>query len=177
MSKPKVIGVYHDSRHPDFPSVINYLEREIQRDAIVAIESPWQLERILLETTNALPEYQFLYNVCSLVQKRGGHVRPVEDMALYTEQAGLCRLYMSEFDGNARIENDERYQELHILRSMRLLELAKEENSDFLISGIIHAYDLLKMKYNPVELLSVISEKIRRQEDLWIKKWGKPLLI
>src|SRR3989344_1081413 len=159
-SETKVIGVYHTVKHPDYPKVLNYLKTEIRASEIVAVESPWSLEKILEEGKNtANSSYQFLYNICILLGERGAEIKPVEDQRLYLIAAKLKWWYM--FEETDELEKNPGWQKISIKRSIRLLELARKEESDYLVTGILHAYDLQRMGHQKVVLLSDLPENIK----------------
>lgn len=79
------------------------------------------------------------------------------------------------FEGEEELEKHKHWQRLSIWSSIRLLELAQEAQSDYLICGVFHAYDLQKMGYPHVQMVSEIPPEWKVTEDEWIQKFGKKL--
>ena len=149
---PKVIGVYHNINHPDFSKVVGYIKENVNEGNIVSIESLDNLTTILNKYKDSKhSQRRFFYNVCETLQNLGADIRTVEDERAYKLQGRRQIWFM--FDGKERLENDWIWQKLSVYRSVSLLKLAKKEKSDYLITGIFHAYDLNKMGYENVEFI------------------------
>ncbi|MAH51610.1 hypothetical protein CMI37_37685 [Candidatus Pacearchaeota archaeon] len=169
--KLRVIGLYHNILHPDYGEYMDHIEKVVNEDDIVSIESPLSLEDIFFKgNSDKSPQYGFLFYLCNTLQDIGANFNTIEDIKQYGKRARLMQWYM--YDGREELESDHRWQRANIKASIGLYDLALSSKSDFLITGIMHAYDLQQMGYPNVELFSDIPDKVRDREDEWIRKWG-----
>jgi len=167
-----VIGLYHNILHPDYGKYMDHIEEVVSKNDVVSVESPLSLEDIFFkENMDKSPQYRFLYYLCSTLQDIGAHFNTVEDIKQYGKRARLMQWYM--YEGREELEKDHRWQRANIKASIGLYNLALDNESDFLITGIMHAYDLEQMGYPNIELLSDIPESVRENEDEWVSKFGK----
>jgi hypothetical protein len=172
-----VIGFYHTTKHPQYPEVLQYVERSVQADERVAVESPWTLERIDAEgAANANASYRFLFELCTVIRKKHAHVIPVEDDELYRISGNFRFYYM--YEEPEVLDADERWHELSIKRSIRHLQLAHQHQCMKLCTGMLHAYDLRLMGYDRVMTIPDDPAEQQRYADAMksrIAKFGADL--
>jgi len=167
-SKPNIVGFIHHVKHPDYRKTLDFIRSNISSKDRVAVESPISLDEIFSIGQSALPQYRFLHSICSTLKEKDAIIIPVEDMTVYNLRASIRKWY--RFEEYEKLEGDCKWQKLSIYSSIRLLELAQQNNADFLLTGIMHAYDLKRMGYENVHLITEIPEEIQRKENDWIER-------
>ncbi len=162
------IGVHHTTKHPSYPEVLDFIEQTIHPEERIAVESPWNLDRIDKEGADHRSDnYCFLFELCTAIRKKHAHVFPVEDDDLYDLSGALRYWYM--YEGSEALNADERWHELSIKRSIRHLQLAHQYDCGKLFTGISHAYELRMMGYE-----QVITIPENHEEEDSYKKNMKP---
>jgi hypothetical protein len=149
---PRVVGVYHTTKHPSYPDVMAFVDQTVQPGQRVAIESPWDCERIEREgPTSKNSNYAFLHALYVQLRVKHAQIFPVEDAELYRISGHFKQWYMYEEPGV--LNADERWHELSIKRSIRHLQLSYEKRCSLLFTGTAHACDLGIMGYEDVEFI------------------------
>lgn len=180
-----VVGVNHNFYAGSLNETISLIDKETP-PKIVSLESPWTLEDLLSGESSPDTDKKYVIAIARKLHDRGFIVQSVEDMGLYEKQIECSRRiarvitarnkldyghpsYESwrKIGFDTTIEDCNRvYSELTFLRSIGLYELAIKNDSDILITGSTHAYEMviLGMDIFSIFLFELADSKKRRSE-------------
>jgi len=170
---PRVIGLYHNIRHPDALTSIDFVKSTITPGQRIAVESPYSLTQIETFNEHAKPQFQFLHDLCTAISSRRGIVVPIENAKLYALRSRLHFYFM--FEEHDVYANDWKVQKTTIMATHSLLALSIENKCETLVIGTVHAYHLQLAGCPHIHQVSALDPATQTEELNSFNKFGKPL--
>lgn len=197
----QVVGVAHETWHPDYPRVLEYLDKNITSESRVALESKHSLEELLgivssprkrvtladvpskykkyfseefftlFPFTSEAGNVGFFAEIARYLQKKGAAITTVENKIRLREEHCLDWLRTIN-DGGLSLEQHATEQISLFKRSQSMYRQAKAWRATHLIVGNTHGYDLQQAYGLPTILITDIHKKKERDRVIELFKQG-----
>lgn len=161
LPKLKVVGVAHCVKDSKYQNVLNYVHKFIRPDQVVSLEFPGTLQEILNEK-EPTDTTAFWYAAAKILLHKGNKVETADDVELNKKHNELHNLILKIVEKDKLKECPFRElldleEEITMVRTATIYNKSVENNSNILITGYVHAYDIEKWKKKEVRV-KYISE-------------------